>query len=80
MRRNIQASVLFVQWHISTRQFQMMEPIKSHSYFCSGNWGVDLQAGSEFGYHLLFVVLLAGLVAAFLQVRPLHVLLLLVHS
>ncbi|KAJ6486206.1 natural resistance-associated macrophage protein-domain-containing protein [Mycena vitilis] len=38
------------------------------AYFDPGNWGVDLQAGSEFGFRLLFVVLLAGLVAAFLQV------------
>ncbi|KAH8094741.1 Nramp-domain-containing protein [Cristinia sonorae] len=38
------------------------------AYFDPGNWGVDLQAGSEFGYKLLFVVLLAGLFAAFLQV------------
>jgi metal iron transporter len=34
-----------------------------------GNWGVDLQAGSQFGYRLLFVVLLSGLFAVFLQVR-----------
>ncbi|KIM38137.1 hypothetical protein M413DRAFT_447908 [Hebeloma cylindrosporum] len=38
------------------------------AYFDPGNWGVDLQAGSEFGYRLLFVVLLAGLFAVFLQV------------
>ncbi|KAK7695123.1 hypothetical protein QCA50_002313 [Cerrena zonata] len=38
------------------------------AYFDPGNWGVDLQAGSQFGYKLLFVVLLAGLFAAFLQV------------
>ena len=37
----------------------------------SGNWGVDLQAGSEFGYKLLFVVLLAGIFAIFMQVRAL---------
>jgi len=35
----------------------------------SGNWGVDLQAGSEYGYKLLFVVLLAGIFAVLLQVR-----------
>lgn len=35
----------------------------------SGNWGVDLQAGSLYGYRLLFVVLLAGLFAVFLQVK-----------
>ena len=34
-----------------------------------GNWGVDLQGGSEFGYKLLFVVLLAGLIAIFWQAR-----------
>ncbi|KAK7461376.1 Manganese transporter smf1 [Stygiomarasmius scandens] len=33
-----------------------------------GNWGVDLEAGSKFGYRLLFVILLAGLFAIFLQV------------
>ncbi|KAF8971905.1 natural resistance-associated macrophage protein-domain-containing protein [Flammula alnicola] len=38
------------------------------AYFDPGNWGVDLQAGSQFGYYLLFIVLLAGLFAAYLQV------------
>ncbi|KAK7685361.1 hypothetical protein QCA50_011726 [Cerrena zonata] len=38
------------------------------AYFDPGNWGVDLQAGSQFGYKLLFVVLLAGLFAVFLQI------------
>ncbi|KAJ7897345.1 natural resistance-associated macrophage protein-domain-containing protein [Mycena olivaceomarginata] len=38
------------------------------AYFDPGNWGVDLQAGAQFGYRLLFVVLLAGLFAAVLQV------------
>ncbi|KAF8205412.1 smf Mn2+ and Fe2+ transporter-like protein [Mycena galopus ATCC 62051] len=38
------------------------------AYFDPGNWGVDLQAGSQFGFRLLFVVLLAGLFAAFFQV------------
>ncbi|KAK7044485.1 manganese transporter pdt1 [Favolaschia claudopus] len=37
------------------------------AYFDPGNWGVDLQAGSQFGYRLLFVVLVAGLFGAFLQ-------------
>ncbi|KAJ3717132.1 natural resistance-associated macrophage protein-domain-containing protein [Lentinula raphanica] len=39
----------------------------SIAYFDPGNWGVDLQAGSIYGYRLLFVVLLAGLIAVFLQ-------------
>lgn len=37
------------------------------AYFDPGNWAVDLQAGSEFGYKLLFVVLLSGLCAVILQ-------------
>ncbi|KAI5991627.1 natural resistance-associated macrophage protein-domain-containing protein [Pisolithus albus] len=40
----------------------------SVAYFDPGNWGVDLQAGSQFGYSLLFCVLPAGLLAALLQV------------
>ncbi|KAI0033957.1 natural resistance-associated macrophage protein-domain-containing protein [Vararia minispora EC-137] len=37
------------------------------AYFDPGNWGVDLQAGSTYGYKLLFIVLLSGLFALFLQ-------------
>ncbi|KAF8523183.1 hypothetical protein BU17DRAFT_86390 [Hysterangium stoloniferum] len=33
----------------------------SVTYFDSGNWRVDMQSGSEYGYKLLFVILLAGL-------------------
>jgi hypothetical protein len=33
-----------------------------------GNWSVDLQAGSDYGYKLLFVVLLSGIFAVILQV------------
>ncbi|KAJ3784605.1 natural resistance-associated macrophage protein-domain-containing protein [Lentinula aff. detonsa] len=40
----------------------------SIAYFDPGNWGVDLQAGSTYGYRLLFVVLIAGLIAVFLQI------------
>lgn len=40
----------------------------SVAYFDPGNWSVDLQAGSDFGYKLLFVILLAGLIAIVLQV------------
>ena len=38
------------------------------AFVSSGNWAVDLQAGSEFGYKLLFVVLASGLFAVILQV------------
>ncbi|KAI5980606.1 hypothetical protein EDD15DRAFT_2116687, partial [Pisolithus albus] len=43
----------------------------SVAYFDPGNWGVNLQAGSQFGYSLLFCVLPAGLLAALLQVTSL---------
>ncbi|KAF7303025.1 hypothetical protein MKEN_01265500 [Mycena kentingensis (nom. inval.)] len=36
------------------------------AYFDPGNWAVDL-AGSDFGFSLLFMVLLAGVFAAYLQ-------------
>ncbi|EIW80308.1 Nramp-domain-containing protein [Coniophora puteana RWD-64-598 SS2] len=40
-------------------------------YFDPGNWSVDLQAGSTFGYRpMLFVILLAGIMAIILQVSP----------
>ena len=39
------------------------------THMLSGNWSVDLQAGSEFGYKLLFVVLLSGVMAVVFQVR-----------
>ncbi|ORX36391.1 natural resistance-associated macrophage protein-domain-containing protein [Kockovaella imperatae] len=32
-----------------------------------GNWATDLQAGADYGYKLLFIVLLAGLIAVVLQ-------------
>ncbi|KAF8527910.1 smf Mn2+ and Fe2+ transporter [Hysterangium stoloniferum] len=40
----------------------------SVAYFDPGNWSVDLQAGSDYGYKLLFVILLAGLGAIVLQI------------
>ncbi|KAF9015016.1 natural resistance-associated macrophage protein-domain-containing protein [Cyathus striatus] len=42
--------------------------ICSVAYFDPGNWSVDLQAGSDFGYRpMLFVILLAGLGAIVVQ-------------
>ncbi|KAH9953383.1 natural resistance-associated macrophage protein-domain-containing protein [Russula dissimulans] len=41
--------------------------ICSVAYFDPGNWSVDLQAGSEYGYHLLFVVILSGCFGVVLQ-------------
>lgn len=49
--------------------FSFLVPCLSSDPFASrGNWAVDLQAGSDFGYKLLFVVLLAGIIAVILQV------------
>ncbi|KAH9973228.1 natural resistance-associated macrophage protein-domain-containing protein [Lactifluus volemus] len=41
--------------------------ICSVAYFDPGNWSVDLQGGSQFGYKLLFIVLLSGIFAVILQ-------------
>ena len=40
----------------------------SVGYMDPGNWATDIEAGSRFGYGLLFVVLLASLAAMLLQV------------
>src|SRR5688572_4237851 len=37
-------------------------------YMDPGNWATDLAGGSSFGYTLLWIVLLSGLMAMFLQV------------
>jgi manganese transport protein len=39
----------------------------SVGYMDPGNWATDIQAGAEFGYQLLFVVVLSSLVAIVLQ-------------
>ncbi|KAI6136223.1 smf Mn2+ and Fe2+ transporter [Pisolithus thermaeus] len=59
-----------VAWRVyhHTRKHTGVGIVCSVAYFDPGNWGVDLQAGSQFGYSLLFCVLLAGLLAALLQV------------
>ncbi|KAK8861356.1 hypothetical protein IAR55_002175 [Kwoniella newhampshirensis] len=41
--------------------------VSSVAYIDPGNWATDLEAGSNYGYKLLFVVLLAGLAAVVLQ-------------
>ncbi len=40
----------------------------SVGYMDPGNWGTDLAGGSQFGYKLLWVILLSNLMAQFLQV------------
>src|SRR5258708_3253269 len=39
----------------------------SVGYMDPGNWGSDLQAGSKFGYTLLWVLLMSNLMAVLLQ-------------
>jgi len=39
----------------------------SVGYMDPGNWGTDIPAGSKYGYGLLWVVLLSGVLAMFLQ-------------
>ncbi|KAI0815333.1 natural resistance-associated macrophage protein-domain-containing protein [Irpex lacteus] len=64
-----------------SRTIRVLQTVKHHvkhhvgigivcsvAYFDPGNWSVDLQAGSQFGYRpLLFIILLAGLGAIILQ-------------
>ncbi|TKY88065.1 hypothetical protein EX895_003161 [Sporisorium graminicola] len=42
--------------------------VASVAYADPGNWATDLQAGSEFGYSLLFIVLLTGAFAVLIQI------------
>ncbi|MBC7741851.1 MAG: Nramp family divalent metal transporter [Bdellovibrionaceae bacterium] len=42
-------------------------------YMEPGNWATDIEAGSKYGYNLLFVVLLSSLAAIFLQCLALRV-------
>ncbi len=45
----------------------------SIGYMDPGNWATDIEAGSRYGYNLLFVVLLSSLAAVFLQCMSLRV-------
>lgn len=66
--------------HISSSCSTAIRVIRRHAYFVGpgivasvayadpGNWATDLQAGSEFGYSLLFIVLLTGIFAVFIQI------------
>ena len=45
----------------------------SVGYMDPGNWATDIEAGSKYGYQLLFIVLLSSLAAIFLQCLSLRV-------
>jgi metal iron transporter len=49
-----------------TRHIHFLGPglVSSVAYIDPGNWATDLSAGANYGYKLLFIVLLAGLAAA----------------
>ncbi|KAL7419824.1 Manganese transporter smf1 [Cryptotrichosporon argae] len=63
MRRLKRARDLFV------RHLRFVGPglVSAVAYVDPGNWATDLSAGAEYGYKLLFVVLVAGLAAVVLQ-------------
>ncbi|HYR51090.1 MAG TPA: Nramp family divalent metal transporter [Candidatus Dormibacteraeota bacterium] len=54
----------FRQW----RAFVGPAILVSVGYMDPGNWGTDLQAGAQYKYNLLWVVLMASLMAIFMQV------------
>ncbi|KAF5345709.1 hypothetical protein D9758_013040 [Tetrapyrgos nigripes] len=64
-KRGIKELVLLVFYHL--KKHTGVGLVCAVAYFDPGNWGVDLQAGSEYGYSLLFVVLLCGLFAILIQ-------------
>lgn len=49
----------------STRHIYFVGPglVSSVAYIDPGNWATDLEAGANYGYKLLFVVLVASLAA-----------------
>jgi hypothetical protein len=51
---------------LTTRHVHFLGPglVSSVAYIDPGNWATDLSAGANYGYKLLFIVLLAGLAAA----------------
>ena len=54
----------FSQW----RAFVGPAILVSVGYMDPGNWGTDLQAGAQYKYNLLWVVLMASIMAIFMQV------------
>ncbi|KAL1749208.1 natural resistance-associated macrophage protein-domain-containing protein [Schizophyllum fasciatum] len=64
--RRVKTAAGFVRVHV--KKHVGVGTVCAVAYFDPGNWGVDLEAGSKYGYRLLFVILLAGIFAVFLQV------------
>jgi len=53
--------------HHELRQYLGPAFLVSVGYMDPGNWGTDIQGGSDFGYRLLWVLLLSNLMAILLQ-------------
>ncbi|KAL1707366.1 natural resistance-associated macrophage protein-domain-containing protein [Schizophyllum commune] len=66
LTRRLKTAAGFVRVHV--KKHVGVGTVCAVAYFDPGNWGVDLEAGSKYGYRLLFVILLAGIFAVFLQV------------
>ena len=51
--------------HTDIRHIHFLGPglVSSVAYIDPGNWATDLSAGANYGYKLLFIVLIAGLAA-----------------
>lgn len=54
-----------IRVHTDIRHIHFLGPglVSSVAYIDPGNWATDLSAGANYGYKLLFIVLLAGLAA-----------------
>lgn len=57
-------------WTVIRRGLLLLGPafMVSVGYMDPGNWGTDIEGGARFGYRLLWVILLANLMAILLQV------------
>lgn len=51
-------SFTFSWFHLTTVLFHSLDP---------GNWATNISAGSQFGYRLLFIILVSNVIALFLQ-------------
>src|SRR6266446_524120 len=56
-----------VRWYRRFWAFAGPALLVSVGYMDPGNWGSDLEAGSKFGYRLLWVLLLSNAMAVLLQ-------------
>jgi manganese transport protein len=57
-------------WAVIKRGFLFLGPafIISVGYMDPGNWGTDIEGGARFGYSLLWVILMANMMAILLQI------------